>query len=332
MTNSERYRAAFGHIRAPEGAAQRARERLERKETAPRPKRRFSRLAAGLAAAAVLIVGAVGAEASSGEISNLLVLLYGGAQTELVDTVGRPVNASTTANGYTLTAEAVIGDRYQYKVVYTLTRDDGEAIPQGVALREWDGTRFGSGGGSLEVVREGLPENQIYLVESWGGAAPVLGRNYSVTYRDLIRYDASNDSYECLTEGEWSLQFTLRYRDCAVRIPVHDLCVTGAKGNEYTIKELLLSPLGVHVELIAPNTLRSDSEAAPTLLEDFQISLRLADGTEYADFPGRESGGGGSANAATLKAHCNVTFKMPVSLDEMEALILCGTEIPLGDR
>lgn len=327
MTNSERYRSAFGHIRAPEGAAQRARERLERKETAPQPKRRFSRLAAGLAAAAALIVGTVGAEASSGEISNLLILLYGGAQTELVDTVGRPVNASATANGYTITADAVIGDRYQYKVVYTLTRDDGEAIPQGATVREWDGTRFASGGGSLEVVREGLPEHQMYFVESWGGAAPVLGRNYSVTFRDLVRYDTENDSCECLAEGEWKLQFTLRYRDCTVRVPVRGLCVTGAEGNEYTVKELLLSPLGVHVELTAPNTLQPQ-----TLLEDFQVSLRLADGTEYADFSDREGGGSGSLDAVTLKAHCNVTFKMPVPLEEIEALLICGTEIPLEDH
>lgn len=40
--------------------------------------------------------------------------------------------ASVTVNGYTLTADAVIGDRYNIANVYTLTRDDGQ--PSGERL------------------------------------------------------------------------------------------------------------------------------------------------------------------------------------------------------
>ncbi|MCI9118782.1 MAG: DUF4179 domain-containing protein, partial [Flavonifractor sp.] len=111
MTNSERYRAAFGHLRAPEDAAQRAAGALEHPTGLRRKGRRHMKPLIAAAAVLLVLAGAVGAEASSGEISNLLAPLYGGSQTALVDSIGVPLNASVTDNGYTLTAEAVLGDR-----------------------------------------------------------------------------------------------------------------------------------------------------------------------------------------------------------------------------
>lgn len=56
-----------------------------------RPKRRPLRRMVILAAAAAILTMSVGAELSDGSVSNLLAPLYGNAQTELVDNVGRPV-------------------------------------------------------------------------------------------------------------------------------------------------------------------------------------------------------------------------------------------------
>ena len=79
MTNSERYRAAFGHLRAPSDAAQRAAGALEHPTGLRRKGRRHMRPLMAAAAILLVLAGAVGAEASSGEISNLLAPLYGGS-------------------------------------------------------------------------------------------------------------------------------------------------------------------------------------------------------------------------------------------------------------
>ena len=186
MTNSERYRAAFAGVRAPAGAVRRALERLKDREAAP-PRRRPLRPALALAAAAVLLAGAVSAEVADGTVSNLLAPLFGGAQTDLVDDIGHPVEASATAGGYTLTVDAVIGDRYHMAVVYTLTRNDGEPLPEEIYFGSWSNSVLkGSGGGSLETRRtEDTPANQIHLIERWSSAAPLFRRTATAVFADL---------------------------------------------------------------------------------------------------------------------------------------------------
>lgn len=330
MTNPERYQAAFAHVRAPEGAARRVLERPKTPEIkAPPPRRRLPLRVAVIAAIVLaLLAGSAGAEIASGEVSNLLAPLYGGAQTELVDSIGYPVDASATVNGYTLTADAVIGDQHHLAIVYTLTRDDGEPIPEGVYFREHENsvTRWGTGGGSGSQSREGLPANQIQMVETWGGNIPLLGRLCKVTFQDLVIRGEEDHSYEMVAEGTWELSFALRYRDTTVKVPADDLMVTGTEGNEYEIQKIQISSIGVYIDVVAPNTLTGDPLSS--LLPDFEFLLRLTDGTIVTPNSAGRSGGG-SVDAATVKAHYECEFKVPVPLEDMEAMILCDTEIPL---
>ena len=71
MTNSERYRSAFSHVRAPSGCVQQALEQASSPQNA-RPKRRPLRRMVILAAAAAILTMSVGAELSDGSVSNLL--------------------------------------------------------------------------------------------------------------------------------------------------------------------------------------------------------------------------------------------------------------------
>lgn len=336
MRNRERYRAAFGHIHAPEGAAERAEQALE-----STPKRRRVPLRTALIAAAVfaLLVGAAGAELSAGAVSNLLAPLYGAARTELVDAVGCPVGASVSVNGYTLTAEAVVGDRYNIAVVYTLTRDDGQPIPDGTHFRDRDSNALelplfgGNGGGAATTEPDEMRPDCLHIVERWSSAAPLLWRGYEVTARDLVVFDQETESYETVAEGEWTLKFTLRYEDATVTLPVNSLTVTGTEGKEYTLQNVELSPVGIHIDLLAPNEPHSvDNPSGPGWpLPDFEGNyLRLSDGTTVDLDRNRSMGGGGSEDAPAIKAHYGVFFDQPIDLSEVEAVVLCGTEIPVN--
>ena len=108
-------------------------QKVNKARTVKNPKLKIRRWAA-LAACFVLILSmALTAEATNGTVSNLLAPLFGGAQTEIVDKIGVPIGASTSVNGYTLTADAIIGDRYSVMIAYTLTRDDGQPIPENIS-------------------------------------------------------------------------------------------------------------------------------------------------------------------------------------------------------
>lgn len=101
MTNTERYRAAFSHVHAPAECVQQAIEQAQNLQNDCRDvsKRHPIRRMVILVAAAALLTMTVGAELTAGSVSNLLAPLYGSAQTELVNSVGYPVDASATVNG-----------------------------------------------------------------------------------------------------------------------------------------------------------------------------------------------------------------------------------------
>ena len=279
------------------------------------------------ALAAVLLIGTASAEISAGTVSNLLAPLYGGAQTEIVDSIGIPVNASTTVEGYTLTADAVIGDRYNIAIVYTMTRDDGEPMPKGAMLAEQSNSvQRGSGGGSISYKRseDGM---KLQIVEEWTSSDfPLLRRNAKVVFKNLEVYDKESRERSVLVEGAWELNFTVRYKDATVKVPVDDLHVTGAEGYEYQIHEVFLSPLGIHMELTAPNTITGDPN--DRLMPDFVVSVLLNDGTAV-EMPGADRGGGGGVDEERLDAHYGATFKEPIPLDTIAGLIICDQTLPV---
>ena len=93
-----------------------------------RPRRRLPRGLTAAACVALVLLATLTVEAQSGAVSSLLAPLFGGTRTEIVDHIGSPIGASVSADGYTITADAIIGDRYNLAVVYTLTRDDGQPL------------------------------------------------------------------------------------------------------------------------------------------------------------------------------------------------------------
>lgn len=335
MTNSERYHRAFGHIHAPKDAAARAEAALD--STGVR-RRRPLKLAAVLAAVLALLLGTAGAELADGAVSNLLAPLYGGVQTEIVDSIGYPVNASVTNNGYTLTADAVIGDRHNIAVVFTLTRDDGQPLPEGLTFDDWESNAFElspfGGGGSGYGSNKPDPEHpdRMQFTYQWTLSGPILLRNFQLNARNLGVYDEQSETFQVLAEGEWNLSFTLRYRDATVPVPVDGLTVTGPEGDEFEIKKLELSPVGLHIDAVAPNPHygldQGDYRSLP-IMPGFQVLVRLTDGTEVDTNRNCNMGGGGRVDAPTMKTTYDCFFDTPIPLEDIEAIVICGTDVPV---
>lgn len=283
--------------------------------------------AAGLAV--VLLALPVRAEMANGYVSNLLAPLYGSAQTELVDKIGVPVDASVTVGGYTLTADAIIGDRYNIAIVYTLSREDGSPVGDGLHFAEHAGFVGSGGGGGWYGYEPSADGTTLQIIEVWTSSGGLfLNRNATFRFRDLMRFDEELQEDVPVQEGEWQLQFAVRYEDTSVRIPLGDGKVTDAEGTEYEIRKVLLSPVGIHIDFTAPNP-HTDDTFIESLGRAFSVSLRLSDGTILA-IEDRNLGTRGSEKSAVYTVDFGALFDEPVRLETVKAVIICGMELPVS--
>lgn len=275
--------------------------------------------------AVVLLAIPVSAEVVNGYVSNLLAPLFGGTQTEIVDKIGKPIGASATADGYTMTADAVIGDQYNVAIVYTLSRDDGQPIPEGTHFEEWDTDIIwgASGAGSLTQVKNQEDPSKLHFIESWSRESPLIGRYVSAYFSKLEIYNENGEDTP-IADGPWKLNYTLRYEDTSVRIPVNKLKVTDADGDNYRINEVIISLVGLRINgvILDPKW----REEPP--FKDFKVSIKTKDGavTLLAD---HSSGGHYTEGDKSAKFRFNAMFEIPIELKDIEALIVCDIEYPL---
>ena len=273
------------------------------------------------AACFVLILSiAFTAEASSGIVSNLLAPLFGGAQTEIVDKIGVPVGASATVNGYTLTVDAIIGDRYSVMVAYTLSRDDGQPIPENIDFESFD--IRGSGYRTRIEIEEENP-SVAHFHSRLHRNEKLLKRTITPSFSDLVtNMGAENESI--VAEGTWEITFTIRYTDASENLHVKNFDITDAGGRKYKVKDIVLSPLGVHLDLDF-----YEPDSAGGIFKDFHMSLIMTDGTEI---PLNDGGGGGGWTTRDKKADIDyyAEFDIPIPREDIKAISICDVvyELP----
>ena len=300
---------------------------LEAEKTEPAVKKR--RILRNLAAACLLLLVMalpVSAEMRTGYISNLLAPVYGGRQTQLVESVGVPLDASVTVGEYTLTADAVIGDRYNIAIVYSLTRVDGGELPEGIRFDEYSG-RIWPGGGSYS--HELSPDKKtLKVIQQWTSHRRLFwfDRHFHVICKDLVIRD--NGEVTLLAQGEWALEFTIRYKDTTTTTPVRNQKVTVGDGREYTIKKLQLSPFSIHMELKVPNPLDFGGEIGKYYDYDIRVKVLLEDGTTVVLDHG-SLGYHGSYDKETFKAEYDNIFEEPIPVEQIKGIQVCDTLIPV---
>lgn len=326
-----------------EAAASAARTPAKRR----RPVFRTALIAAAMAAVLVVGSSAAGILPSPAEI---FTPLFGGAaaQTEVIDKIGRPIGASDTDNGITITAEAIMGDQYNAVIVYTLTRDDGERfLPEGKSLDEthlmidgFNGASWVRGctqGGSW-FVDEDPEDNRIQLVETASSNAVMTKGTANASFEDLQYWNAETEQAELLYPGKWKLRFEVDYEDCSVRLGGGE--AFSQDGLNFTIDEISVSPIAVRVAYTsdsaaawsnAPSGRQSDEDApkAQRFLENIEILLTKTDGT-VIDLGG--SGGRVSPDYEAGISHCSKgqVFDEIIPLEDMASISVGGVayEIP----
>ena len=314
--------------------------------------RHWARVAAGLALALVLGGGGTVAVAA-GVLPNpadVLSDVFGGApaQTELLNEVGRPIGASATSNGVTVTAEAVVGDRSNFTVVYDVEFEDPSAL-EGIEPGEdgtlplvadatlyVDGVNGGGGGSWFYDADPG--DGTIQYAETmgfttWNGAG-IIGRTMRFWMSEIRAYDAEG-GYTTLATGDWSLKFEMNYVDTTVDLPAGQ--ETTWQDADVTIDAVAVSSVGVTVDYtverqiddLGPSGRLSDeARAKQDAVLGLPVTVAFADGTTFdatnANTHAEEQNDGTSAVTKT------VTYDRIIAAGDIVSVIVGDVEIPVS--
>ena len=248
------------------------------------------RIAAAIGIAAVLALGggtayAMGTLARAAD-SLAAVFGAGPAQTELIDQIGRPIGASCTSNGITITADAIIGMRNAYAVVYTIEKDDGTAFDEltmnerGVYNLNLDGggsinaltaLRLGvdASGGTRYTFDADPADNSLQIVEMTrigGSDVSLVGETLHFNATEIgftrVGEDGRDLPSQAIATGDWNMSFKIDYEDLSVDLPVGQTFTIN--GNSAVVDELAVSPLGATITYTVDAV---DGPSGPTGLE-----------------------------------------------------------------
>jgi hypothetical protein len=296
-TNSNDYRHALEHISFTDNAKQHmansiaqsvassdaatAQSNFNGTRRKPRiarhPVRTVARIAAVTAVLAIVIGGA-GTAMATGVLplpSDMLSDIFDGpaSQTEIIDRIGRPVGASCSNNGVTVTADAIMGDKDMVAIAYTLTFDDPAALKKLSEPGE-NGTIAGSVDGNVYVDGEHGGQGQSWLIDKNPNDSSIqyfaqfsvespglMGRTVRTHINSLVVPRAGKElpEYKKILTGPWDLKFQLNYEDTSVTIPAPKS--VNFNGTKATIQEATVSCVGVSVRYNIDRSIEHDNNS-----------------------------------------------------------------------
>lgn len=296
-TNSNDYRHALEHISFTDNAKQHmansiaqsvassdaatAQSNFNGTRRKPRiarhPVRTVARIAAVTAVLAIVIGGA-GTAMATGVLplpSDMLSDIFDGpaSQTEIIDRIGRPVGASCSNNGVTVTADAIMGDKDMVTIAYTLTFDNPAALKKLSEPGE-NGTIAGSVDGNVYVDGEHGGQGQSWLIDKNPNDSSIqyfaqfsvespglMGRTVRTHINSLVVPRAGKElpEYKKILTGPWDLKFQLNYEDTSVTIPAPKS--VNFNGTKATIQEATVSCVGVSVRYNIDRSIEHDNNS-----------------------------------------------------------------------
>ncbi|ACV22058.1 Uncharacterised protein [Slackia heliotrinireducens] len=316
-----------------------------------RARRPFA-VAVAAAAAALAIGGAAYATGAFVTVGEFAADMFGGvADTQVVDSIGHPVEASASSGGVTVTADAIIGDRENYAVVYSIVRDDGqpfdllETTEDGLILAGFDtydadfGMNNGSNG-SMYFYDADPADNAIQMVDRCSidiSGGSIVGKTMRAHFEGLYAYGA-DDTMVRLADGTWDLRFKVDYEDTSIDLPAgQDVSYNGLSG---VVKSARISPIALTFDLVVNEAMdweeqssgqMSDhnSQLVDRFLNTPDVVVTMRDGSSVI---GHDLGGGTTEDLgdATL-VHKAVTFDEIVDVDQIVSVAFCGTDVPISE-
>ena len=312
------------------------------------------RFAVAASLAGALLLGAGGVAYGTGAfigVTDAIDDLFNGApaSTEVVNKIGRPIGASVSSGGITVTADAIIGDRTNYAIVFSLVKDDGTAFDvepldngtlppmfvgdAGVPLRI-DGV-VGAGGGAYFYDADPT-DNAIQYVQEISVAMAdagktVIGKTARASFSELLLM--TDDGSETIATGDWSLKFTFDYEDTSIDVPAG--FSTELAGMQADVTSITISPIAISVDYTMHGTLELEGESGKMSDADsarmnaffgLPITVTLADGTVI---DATESSASSRKNYldGTTNVHKSFIFDTFVNESDIASIVVAGEKV-----
>lgn len=298
-------------------------------------------------AACLLCVLTLTAEAAGipTPVSRWLGPIFGNrvAQTEVIDSIGIPLDADDTDNGITIRAEAVMGDAYNTAILFSITRDDGEPIlPEGISVNRlvlggWGSVSKQDGGahGTSRFLDPDPGDNSIQFLMLRSFEMPMTKEPVVVQFTDLKYRNMETEESEVLYEGKWRFRFEVDYGDSSVVLGNNE--TFQQEDMKFTITEVRISPIAIRISYEVDSEIQwsnapsgrlpeEDRRQQERYMENVSIQLVKKDGS-IIDM----SLSGGSIQPKDGKTYCTKSDVLPVivPLAELDRVIVGGVEYPL---
>lgn len=373
-TNSNDYRHALEHISFTDNAKQHmansiaqsvassdaatAQSNFNGTRRKPRiarhPVRTVARIAAVTAVLAIVIGGA-GTAMATGVLplpSDMLSDIFDGpaSQTEIIDRIGRPVGASCSNNGVTVTADAIMGDKDMVTIAYTLTFDDPAALKKLSEPGE-NGTIAGSVDGNVYVDGEHGGQGQSWLIDKNPNDSSIqyfaqfsvespglMGRTVRTHINSLVVPRAGKElpEYKKILTGPWDLKFQLNYEDTSVTIPAPKS--VNFNGTKATIQEATVSCVGVSVRYNIDRSIEHDNnsgkmsqnmEESMDAVGNIPLIVTFKDG-HVEDATSHSGYFANKLDNGTTDVHKTWTFSQVCDTDKIASVQIGDTVIPMN--
>jgi len=311
-------------------------------------------------AAIALALGLGGVAYATGSLVNVerfVAHLFGAEEpkVKIINKIGRPIGVAQSVNGVTVSADAIIGDKNNVAVIFSIAKDDGTAF-EGIEATD-DGllplafsddleldlplpTKIAHGYGATgsSYFYDADPgDNAIQLVETRSfesdGGLSLIGSTLTAHFADLKSF-ATNEP-TVIAEGTWTLSFPLDYEDASITLPIGQGFEVG--GIPATIDELTISPIALHLRYAAQQKVAwtseesgrmsdHDSKLADSLL-GVEVTLNMADGTTAA--VKSSHGGRIDENGEVVNCETSIFFDRILDLEEVTSITIGGTIVEL---
>ena len=294
--------------------------------------------------AGVLCAGAVVASAAGYFTMKRPLAKHLGAgekEAALVSQAGSDLAQSCTAEGWTITASQVLGDKTQMRVLLDVTAPEGTVLEEGHYRLE-QAMLDPAASFSVDDVEDDDPtDNKIAMVLNTIAAKDYRGQKIRLHIGGISRYKkytveelnagANPLDVDKLVTGDFNLSLELNYQDTSDTYEP-DTEIDTPRGK-IRVEEVTLSPQSIHVTLSGEGTIAKPGDPVHAIVNAFgTILYESEEGKGYTIEVRDKDGNGIPWTTADVELdHFTMTFSNIVDPADVASVVIAGVEVPLTE-
>ncbi|MCB6993290.1 DUF4179 domain-containing protein [bacterium 210820-DFI.6.37] len=294
------------------------------KERIPRNRYRLRKVGA-IAMAAVIVFSCGAFTVKALDLDSRLERVLGGNSEKIARAVAN-LDAVTEDKGLRIQAKQAVGDGHRVYVLLEVASLTGLTFDESCGFEGFDiaCSRTANFGASVSPANDAVSENgkRMDMLLEIASEEPANKQEISLNFENLVKNSsAGEDEREVLIEGQWNLDFQLRYKKVSETYRPHSVFTLG-KGK-LRVDRIDLSPISCFIE-VSVKQYSSDLEDAWSNLGD--IKLKMKNGTLV---PLEADGCSWISDGADSSGTMEGVFREIIDMDQVEKLVINDMEMPL---